>query len=483
MKALKTLFLSLIAASTVMMTACDPQEASGPDIGPAPQSDAVTFSAQPNTDNPNIVTFTNTSEGFKALWDLGNGQTAEGNEVEGQYPLKGDYTVTLTIFTKSGQAANSQTITIAEDNTLMLDDPDLNMLTGGQSAAEGKTWVLDSTQFGHLGVGPTDTFSPDWWAAAALDKSGKGIYDDEFTFKLDGLTFEQVTHGDVYVNGAHVDEFPNAVQEDGGGDYIAPFDGGTNYQFSLNKADDGSMTLKVSGGGFIGYYTGATTYDVLALGDNELYIRNIDGAGGLAWYQRLIPKGYQHPVVVPPLKSEALSDDFDTDGNFTWSTDQITEFNESYDNPATFGINTSTKVAKYVKGDGPAHEYDNVYIDLGYKLDLTQRNKFSLKVYMPSYNDYTTTGGESWNPDPRLLQQVSVKLQDASLGGDAYTTQEERIQHVGADSLDQWVELTFDFSDVTDRQDFSKVVVQIGGEAHFNPGTFFIDDFKLLDPQ
>jgi len=470
----------LIPVLLLMVMACEPQITSAPDTGTPPVSENVTFEYEYNADNPNVVHFTNTSEGFKFLWDLGNGQTAEGEKVNGEYPLQGEYTVQLTVLTKAGQAMNTQNVIIESTNSLMLDDPDLNLLTGGADQLDGKTWVVDSTQQGHMGVGPAGGTFPEWWAAPSMDKSGKGIYNDEITFKLDGLTYEQLTQGDVYVNGGYAGEFPGAVQENGGGDYIAPFSGGTDYNFSFNKADDGSMTLTISGGGFIGYYTGATTYEILSLSENELYIRNIEGNNAeVAWYQRLIPKGYQHPVVVPPLKSEALADDFDTDGNISWSTDQIAEFNESYDNPATFGANTSAKVAKYVKGEGQAHGFDNLYIDLGYRLDLTQRNTITLKVFMPSYNDYTTSGGESWNPNPVLLKQVSVKLQDASLGGDAWTTQEERIQPVSV--TDEWVELTFDFSDVTDRQDFTKIVVQIGGEAHFNPGTFFIDDFQLVE--
>lgn len=468
----------LIPVLLLLAMACEPQITSAPDTGVPPVSENVTFEYEHNVDNPNIVHFTSTTEGFKFLWDLGNGQTAEGETVNGEYPLQGEYTVQLTVFTKAGQAMNTTNVIIENTNGLMLDDPDLNLLTGGADQIGGKTWVVDSTQQGHMGIGPAGGTFPEWWAAPAMDKSGKGLYDDEFTFDLDGLTFEQITRGDVYVNGGHAGDFPGAVQEANGNDYIAPFDGGADYNFNFIKSDDGTMTLTVGGGGFIGYYSGATTYEILSLSENELYIRNIDGEN--AWYQRLIPKGYQHPVVVPPLKSESLADDFDTDGNFAWSIDQITEFNESYDNPATFGVNTSAKVAKYVKGEGQAHEYDNLYIDLGYRLDLTQRSTISLKVYMPSYNDNTTSlGGEPWNPNPVLLKQVSVKLQDASLGGDAYTTQEERIQPVSV--TDEWVELSFDFSNVTDRQDFSKIVVQIGGEAHFNPGTFFIDDFQLVE--
>lgn len=472
-------YIWFVPVLLLLISACEPQMTSAPDLDPAPVSEDVTFEYNHDGDNPNIVYFESTTEGFKFLWDMGNGQTAEGKSVTGEYPLKGEYTVQLTVFTESGQAMNNKLVTIDETNELMLDDPDLNMLTGGVDAPDGKTWVVDKTQLGHMGVGPADGTSPSWWAAGPEEKAGKGLYDDEYTFKLDGFTYEQQTNGDIYVNADYPDEFAGAVQEDGGNDFIAPFEGGSNFHFSFSK-EDGKKILKINDGGHIGYYSGSRTYEIMALGENELYLRNLNHDGSVAWYQRLIPKGYERPVVVPPLDSKPLSDDFDTDGNFTWLTDQIAEFNESYDNPATFGVNTSPKVAKYVKGEGQPHEYDNIYIDLDYRLDLTQRNTFTMKVYMPSYNDYTTSlGGESWNPNPVLLKQVSVKLQDNTLGGDAYTTQEERIQQVNV--TDEWVELTFDFSDVTDREDFNKIVVQIGGEAHFNPGTFFIDDFQLVE--
>jgi hypothetical protein len=141
-------------------------------------------------------------------------------------------------------------------------------------------------------------------------------------------------------------------------------------------------------------------------------------------------------------------------------------------------INQSAKVGKYTKGDGPAGEYANVQILLDYKMDIRTRHVFKLKVFIPSYNDYTTTGGEPWQSYNTLQKQVSVKLQNSELGGNAYTTQAEVIQKNL--QTDKWLELTFDFSAYANREDFDKVVVQIGGEAIFTGGIFFLDDFELL---
>jgi hypothetical protein len=70
-----------------------------------------------------------------------------------------------------------------------------------------------------------------------------------------------------------------------------------------------------------------------------------------------------------------------------------------------------------------------------------------------------------------------VKLQNASLGGNAYTTQTEIVK---ADlEKDKWIDLTFDFSGVSTRLDYDKIVIQFGAEGHAAPGIFFLDDFNF----
>lgn len=137
-------YLSLaVALLAGIFTACSPDE-SDAELAPAPASEQVQFSATPNADNPNIITFTNETPGtFKAIWDFGNGATIEGHQVEGAFAVEGDYTVELTVFTRGSYAMNTKTISIAETNFSMLDREDYNFLTGGADDADGKTWVFD----------------------------------------------------------------------------------------------------------------------------------------------------------------------------------------------------------------------------------------------------------------------------------------------------------------------------------------------------
>ncbi len=466
----------LVLFPVLWLVACEPQVPSGPDLDPAPKSDEVTFEMEPDQENPNIVYFTSTSGGFKALWDFGNGQTAEGNEVKGEYPLKGVYTVTLTIFTESGQAMNTKEVEILETNPLMLDDPDLNLLTGGAEQTEGKTWVIDSTQLGHMGVGPTTSFTPEWWAATPNSKPGTGLYNDEYTFKLDGFSFDMETNGDVFINGNNAGDFDGAVEAPGG-DMMADWTAPDDITFNLLKNDDGSMFLKITEPGFIGFYAGVHTYQILELSENKMWLRFEDSNDDQVWYHRLITKGYEHPPVVLPYKSEHLFDTFDEDGNVTWLTDQVAGFNENYDNPAPVGVNTSGKVAKYEKGES---QWDNIYIDLGYELNLHERSTIKLNAYMPAYNDYETVDPDApdWAPNKSLAMQVAVKLHDTQIG-EPWTTQAQVIQEV--QETDTWAELEFDFSGFVDREDFNRIVIQIGGEGHHIPGIFFIDEFELVE--
>lgn len=478
---MKQLHIRILGALLMLLTiSCDPQEDPKPGIGSTPTAADVKFTYTYDASNPNIVNFTSTSDGFKALWDFGNGATAEGEKVTGRFPIKGDYTVKLTIFTKAGSAAAEQIVKIEQTNPIMLNVPEYNFLTGGADQLEGKTWVVDRTNKGHLGVGPSSSQSPDWYAAAPDDKAGKGLYDDEMTFKLSGFGFSYTPNENVYVNGGAASAFPGAVKENDGADYLAPYTPPTNMTWSLAEVSTGKWQLTINGG-FLGYYTGVSTYEILSINENEMYVRfgQADNAGN-AWYQKFIRKGYERPVNPPPYKIENIQDNFDGNSTATFVDDGGAVLTEGYDNPAPVGLNTSAKVARYVKGNGDGAAFSNVQVRLAYKMDIRNRNVFKLKVFVPSYNDYTTEGAYEWQSYKTLQKMVSVKLQNRDLGGNAYTTQAEVKQTVSV--MNEWVELTFDFSAFSARTDFDQVVIQIGGEANFTGGTFFIDDFSLLQP-
>ena len=461
-----------ILSIQVFLFACKEDDA---ELGQVPTEADAAFTFSPSTENDNILNFTATSSAFLKKWDFGNGTTAQGDNVKGTFPVKGTYDVTLTVYTAGGSISYSQTVDIAETDPTLLDIPVYNMLTGGNSAPGGKTWVVDALKAAHLGLGPIESSAPDWYKAGANEKEGAGLYDDKYTFKLAAFSYTQTTNGDVFINTQQASNFPGSYANKG--DFTAPFNAPTDLTWSVSETN-GKQFLNISTGGFIGYYTGTTTYEILVIEENQLFLRYTDAANAaFAWYLRLIPEGYTEPVDPPEYKIEDIYQNFDGTGNFNFVNDGNGSI-VAYDNPAPVPINESAKVGKYTKANGQAGEYANVQVQLDYKMDIRARHIFKLKVFIPSYNDYTTTGGESWQAYNTLQKQVSVKLQNSDLGGNAYTTQAEVIQKNL--QTDKWLELTFDFSAFATREDFDRVVVQIGGEAIFTGGIFFIDDFSLL---
>ncbi|WP_210462958.1 PKD domain-containing protein [Rufibacter roseolus] len=474
----KTYKVCLYLALTLLggsFTACTPEDFEG-ELAAAPTSEQVMFSATPTASNPNIITFKNETPGtLKAIWDFGNGATGVGNDASGSYPVAGTYNVKLTVFTSGGFATKTQAVTIARTNVSMLNREDYNMLTGGAANATGKTWVIDKTLAGHMGVGPIGAGTPEWWQAGANEKASEGLYDDEMTFNLNGFAYTYKNNGSTFVNGSNGSGLGGANQSS---DYTTPYTPPTNMTWSIVE-EGGKKYLTFSGGGFLGYYTGATRYEILKLTENELYVKGNDASNAAnAWWLRLVPKGYTRPVQEKPYKIEDIKDNFDEPGNVVWKTEALT-LNESYDNPAPSAAsgNASPKVALYVKQDGQPFEFANMFADFTYKFDLTTRHVFKLKVFIPSYNDFTKAAGESW-ADPHLLKQVSVKLQDGT-SAQPWGNQVEIKQPVT--QLDKWVELTFDFgaANIISRKDLDRIVIQVGGEGNFIPGVFFLDDFRL----
>ena len=104
-----------------------------------------------------------------------------------------------------------------------------------------------------------------------------------------------------------------------------------------------------------------------------------------------------------------------------------------------------------------------------------------MKVFIPSFNDYTTEHAVAgdWIANKKLLPQLAVKLQNSDMGGNAWQTQTEIVK--ANLEMNKWLELEFDFSGVADRTDYDKIVIQFGAEGHAGPGFFFFDDFSFAE--
>ena len=303
----------MIAAAGVLLLSCQPMDLDKHGLGPAPEESQLAFTTSPSAATPNIVVLENTSSvAGVALWDLGNGTTMKGDKVTATYPFKGDYTVTMSLYTTGGSATISKVVTIAADDYGLLDTPGFNALTGGATATEGKTWVFAKYTRGHFGVGDVNAApevnGPAWWQCDPEGKNGCSLYENEYTFIQVGTKLVWENQGYIYTNENGMNHLgkggtPNAAV----GDFDVPYVPADNLTFSL---DEDNMTLTLSGGAFIGFYTGVSEYHIIRLTEHEMYLWCGSAAEpGNAWYFILVPKDElkepePEPVIPPDPKPE-----------------------------------------------------------------------------------------------------------------------------------------------------------------------------------
>jgi PKD repeat protein len=441
--------LTWMLAIALLILSCKEED---PTLGVAPTVDDAVFTFSPTAENDNIINFSNNSGAFLKTWDFGNGTKAKGSNVTATFPVKGSYDVTLTVYNAGGSATYTTTIEIAETDPTLLDIPVYNMLTGGAAETEGKTWIIDYMRAGHFGVGPNPSSgqgdTPEWYAAGVNEKDGGGLYNDTYTFKLADFEFIMETEGDVYLNGGQQSVFPGAY-ESPVGDYTAPYNSPGNLTWSVSEDDDGNQFITISPGGFIGYYTGVSTYKIVSLEENEIFLRYEDSANaGLAWYLRLIPEDFTPPPPPPPATT-SLPVSFETSAQppfigFGGSTYEVVS------NPSVGGINNTAKVGKTVKG---TETWAGIVTDLDSKLDFSANNTFKLKVYSP------VTG----------VAKLKIEVQ-----GDPGTNKEV---DANITQVNQWQELTFDYSGTaSDTYNKMALFFDFGSSAQ---NTFYFDDVSL----
>lgn len=492
----KSGFIALMAV--LAMASCDPQESDDYSLGLSDSvtTDQITFTQTVSEKSNNVVTFTCTTEmshPFSILWDLGNGTTSKSNTVKGEYPMAGDYTVTLTLYTADGTAASKSVVLHMENNDFsLIDTPAYRNLTGGIENTDGKVWVFDqynnyakevadATGYavkGHMGLGAQDSYGQDWWGAAPNEKSDKwSIYDYKFTFIQDGVKLKIQTGGEGYgrkASASSVGGF-NVTATDGD-DATFPYTGG-DYTFSLDETGK-YPKLTLSGNAFMGYYCGTQEYEIFYQTDKVMALRANNTVEGQDWVfvYCLEELNVSTPPIIKTPQAVALEDQFEG-SSLNWITEKMGDKSGIVDNLAPVPINESAKVYRYEKS---SEFYSNLsFTAPTYTFDLMTQNKIRMKVFIPSYNDYDKTYAVDgdWITVNTLQKQVAVKLQDSRMGGNAWQTQTEIVKKDLP--LDKWVELEFDFSGVKDRQDYDKIVIQFGGEGHAAPGFFYFDDFSF----
>lgn len=298
MKKIFNSILMLAAAGTLVLS-CRPMDRDDHKLGPAVQESQLSFTATPSASTPNIIELSNTSsvKGV-ALWDLGNGTTVKGDKVSASYPFKGDYTITMSLYTTGGSMSTSKVVEITGDDYSLLDTPGYNALTGGAAATDGKTWVYARYTYNHFGVDDV-TRAPNvdesgtpgggyWWGCDPNGKSETCLYTQEYTFIQVGTKLQWKNNGYIYANENGMNHLGIDGTPTPNGDFDIPYVPKDNLTFSLNEED---MTLTLSDGAFMGFYTGVSEYHIVSLTEHKMVLWCGSAAEpGNAWYFIFVPK-------------------------------------------------------------------------------------------------------------------------------------------------------------------------------------------------
>lgn len=287
--------------------------------------------AFPNGDGSGKVKFTTTADNaisYKYIYGDGITETAPSGKAEHAFTTVGvnTYTVTILASGRGGVITNTTVeVTVLSNFT---DEKSTLLLTGG--TATGKKWYLAANEPGHLGVGPNSTditqnYFPFWYQATPFEKAATCFYDGDYTFALVGgkIEYKQNNKGNTF--------FQNSYKSVGGGTNggddqclpystagtkivaLAPSTSVVSKNPEAAKQTTGTV-MNFSDGGFMGYYAGATQYEIMSITENRMQVRFVQANNPeLAWYQIFTSSP---PMAVDDTVYSKLvwSDEFNTDG-------------------------------------------------------------------------------------------------------------------------------------------------------------------------
>jgi hypothetical protein len=257
----------------------------------------------PTGDGSGLVNFSATAENaitYKYVFSDGTSEVAPSGKLAKRFTQVGVNTYTVTVIA-SGTAGVSTSATV--EVTVRSDFSDaeaIQFLTGGSS----KTWYWAADEPGHLGVGQNDdnaeqNYFANFYQAVPFEKDGADeslcLYQDEMTFSLDGerLLYQLDNKGQTYFNAS----YESVAGGSAGFDFCYDFEVMDEPQVVTLAPSESVVAqndipgqtrgtvLNFSEGGFMSYYIGAASYEILSVTENRLVVRAVQGNDDfLAWY-------------------------------------------------------------------------------------------------------------------------------------------------------------------------------------------------------
>ncbi len=274
-------------------------------------TDIVGESAEnPDGDGTGVVTITVNAQnaityriGFNKLSDYGNVSYSAlpTGTISRKFTEPGvnTYRISVIAFGKGGVSSNlTKDISVRSD--FAADPAIVSALTNDDS----KTWVVDKSVAGHLGVGPwtPNSVTPEWYSAGIDEKVGIAdcLYSAQFTFTKvsvsDTYTLEVVSpEGAFTKTGDLAGGLPGIPASGEEGCYAF---GGNASAFSFAPASSGvagttpSTQTSIQLGDdntFIGYGATLNEYEILEITPTYMHLRVQGTETGNAWYLKLVP--------------------------------------------------------------------------------------------------------------------------------------------------------------------------------------------------
>ncbi|WP_395052457.1 family 16 glycosylhydrolase [Flavobacterium sp.] len=298
----------------------------------------------PNGNGSGLVNFTAKADNaisYKYIFSDGTSQNSPTGVFTKRFLLSGINIYTITVIASgTGGITTNKTLEL-EVRSDFTDAEAVQFLTNGSQ----KQWYWAAAEVGHLGVGkninPLDPNSPNhkpsYYEAAPFEKAGSPnsscLYENVMTFSLvaNQLKFNLNNGGNTFFNTA----FQSVVGGTAGSDNCYAYNTTGLKTVTLSPSESvvaanniptqtrGTM-LNFSDNGFMGYYIGQNSYEILSITNNRMVVRAVMGGNpALAWYHTF--------STTPPNQSPTtdytnlvFSDEFNTDGapdSTKWSYD------------------------------------------------------------------------------------------------------------------------------------------------------------------
>jgi beta-glucanase (GH16 family) len=285
----------------------------------------------PNGDGSGKVLFTAKADNaisYRYIFGDGTSTNAPSGIFEKRYNQTGLNTFTVTVIA-TGKGGVAATTTLDVTILSNFEDPEaVQFLTGGSQ----KTWYFSASEPGHLGVGPNSTddtqnYFPLWYQAAPWEKAASAesscLYANELVFSKVGnqLKFQLNNQGQTFFN----KDFQSVVGGTAGYDFCYNYNAGGLKNVNLGPSESVIMSspsaatrtrgtmMNFSDGGFMGYYIGQSSYEILSISETRMVVRAVMGGNpALAWYHTFT--SVQPTQDATDYSNLVFSDEFATDG-------------------------------------------------------------------------------------------------------------------------------------------------------------------------